>query len=72
MLNPREELFSPEQRRYSAECRRLASIARPPAKRKAQKPVANWLGAVVNQFRNPDHHKPASRRRRLATTWAHR
>jgi hypothetical protein len=68
MFDPREEFSTAQYRRYSAECRRLAAIARPPAKRGVRKPTpSDWFGAVANQFR-----APAKRERKLVTTWAHR
>ena len=71
MLEARDEFSTPEHRRYSAECRRLAAVARPPERRPTQKPMAEWLGTIVTQFRKNDFRK-GRRARKLFTTLAHR
>jgi hypothetical protein len=69
MFEPRQEFVTPEFSRYSAECRRLASIARPVAKPAARRPMAprlrgaGWVGSIATQFQ-----APRQRHRKLATT----
>ena len=75
MLDPRDEFWSAEFRRYAAECKRLASAAQPPATAVEQKRKlrlsprpAEWLGTIARQI-----HKPGSRRqRKLVASSAHR
>ena len=69
MFEPRQEFMTPEFRRYAAECRRLATIARPVAKPAPQKRAApllrgaDWFGSLAAPFRTAP--KPA---RKLVTT----
>lgn len=76
MLDPRDEFWTAEFRRYAAECKRLASAAQPPAtavepKRKRKLRLsprpAEWLGTIARQI-----HKPARRQGKLVTSSAHR
>jgi hypothetical protein len=72
MLDPRDEFWSAEFRRYAAECQRLASAAQPPAKpvqrkRKPKRRAAEWLGTIVKQI-----NAPGRRRRKLIVSPAHR
>jgi hypothetical protein len=73
MLEPRQEFASPEYKRYAAECRRLAAIAKPLPKAAARKPEpasklrsTDWFGLFGAPFRAP------KRGRKLAATLAHR
>ena len=68
MFAPRQEFATPQYRRYSDECRRLAAIARPLAKPVGRKPAsssrqrsADLLGLLAAPFRAP------KRQRKLAT-----
>jgi hypothetical protein len=69
MFDPRQELATAEFRRYSAECRRLAALARPRAKSVGRKPKpvrrSDWVDSIVRRLR-----EPAKRERKLIT--AHR
>jgi hypothetical protein len=71
MSDPRHELSSAEFRRYCAECRRLAELARPrvkPEGRKLKAPRrAAWFGSLVGQLRAP---APSERGRRLIAVHA--
>jgi hypothetical protein len=73
MFEPRQKFATPEHRRYAAECRRLAAIARPLAKPVGRKPApssrqhnSDLLGLLAAPFRAP------KRQRKLATTVADR